>query len=341
MTRAALCNASAIGSKPSGGSVIRRHPSCTRGARSEINFGEWGMKRRILLLSLLATTFLFGGRWVTRTEPSEEVRPIGVKEAMSVVVEPPSVASILQPLQPQGASSSSRQIIPFNPAIASAAWRSRAAQYEPLFNSAALRHGVDARWLWIIAYLETRFRPELVSPKGARGLMQFTDATAERYDLVDPHDAAASIDAAARYVRDLSMRFGNRLDLILAGYNAGEGAVDAYLKGYALRLPNGRVINPQGLKLGGIPPYEETRNYVANGLSLARLLSVPDFPALSTYSPSKRRPRGSASVAGIFAPKRAATRPQPPAEESATPTLSEPVIRSIRVTIPAVASGTR
>lgn len=299
------------------------------------------MKRRILLFSLLATIFLFGGRWVTRTEPSEEVRPISVKEVASVVGEPPSIASILQPPQPQDTSTSSRQIIPFNPAIASAAWRSRAAQYEPLFNAAALRHGVDARWLWIIAYLETRFRPELVSPKGARGLMQFTDATAERYSLVDPHDAAASIDAAARYVRDLSMRFGNRLDLILAGYNAGEGAVDAYLKGYALRLPNGRVINPQGLKLGGIPPYAETRNYVANGLYLARQLSLPDIPSLSTNSPAKRRPRESVSGASVFASRQTATRPRLPAEEPARPTQVEPVIRSIRVTTPSVTSGMR
>lgn len=299
------------------------------------------MKRRVVLISLLAAVFLFDGSWVTRTELSEETRPSVVKEKLETVSEPQSIATPLQPHQTPDAAVPSRTITSFGPTIASADWRSRAARYEPLINLAALRYGVDARWLWIIAYLETRFRPEMVSPKGARGLMQFTDATAERYNLVDPHDAAASIDAAARYVRDLSTRFGNRLDLILAGYNAGEGAVDAYLKGYALRLPNGRVINPHSLKLGGIPPYEETRNYVANGLNLARLLSVPDIPALSTYSPAKRRPPSSASGASIFAPRQAAIRPQLPAEESATHTKSEPVIRSIRVTIPAVASGTR
>jgi hypothetical protein len=293
------------------------------------------MKRRVVLVSLLAAVFLFGGRWVTRTEPSEEIRPSGAKETVGAVGEPPPIATLLQPLRPQDAAASSRQITSLRPAIASADWRLRAARYEPLINSAALRHGVDARWLWVIAYLETRFRPELVSPKGARGMMQFTDATAARYNLADPHDAAASIDAAARYVHDLSRRFGNRLDLILASYNAGEGAVDAYLKGYALRRPNGRVINPQGLKLGGIPPYAETRNYVTNGLNLTRLLSVPVITALPVNSPAEGRLFGSAGRPSIFSSRRAATRPQLPAVESPAARQSEPVIRSIRVTIPA------
>jgi hypothetical protein len=155
--------------------------------------------------------------------------------------------------------------------------RERAALYEPLIHRAAAEYGVDSRILWVIAFLETRFQPDLVSPVGARGLMQFMPATAERYDLINPENPAQSIEAAARYVRDLQERFGNRFDLILAGYNAGEGAVDAYLKGYALRLPDGRVINPRGLKLGGIPPYAETKSYVARGLELARLLGVSNF----------------------------------------------------------------
>jgi hypothetical protein len=299
------------------------------------------MKRRIVLVSLLAAVFLFSGRWVTRTEPSEGARPSDVKETVRAIDEPPSIATLLKPFQPQEAAALSRWTIPFKPAIASTDLRSRAARYEPLINSAALRHGVDARWLWIIAYLETRFRPELVSPKGARGMMQFMDATAERYSLIDPHDAAASIDAAARYVRDLQKRFGNRLDLILASYNAGEGAVDAYLRGYARRLPNGRVINPQGLKLGGIPPYAETRNYVANGLNLARLLSVPDTPVLSINSPAKRRPPAGASRESIFASRQAAARPQASAVETAKPARSESVIRSIRVAILVDPNGTR
>ncbi len=153
----------------------------------------------------------------------------------------------------------------------------RARRVEPLMREAARAYGVDPRVLWSIAYLETRFQSGLVSPKGARGMMQFMPATAARYGLANPHDAASAIDAAARYVRDLSRRFNNRFELVLAGYNAGEGAVEAYLYGYSLRLPDGRVINPNRIRTGGVPPYTETRNYVARGLEIARALTTANL----------------------------------------------------------------
>lgn len=147
--------------------------------------------------------------------------------------------------------------------------RRRARTYEPYIAQAAARHGVDPRLLWTIAYLESRFRPGAVSYKDGKpcayGLMQFIPETAQRYGLSNPHDPYASIDAAARYVRDLTARFGGRIDLVLAGYNSGEGTVEAYRDGRRLILPTGKVINPSGMKTGGVPPYSETRNYVSNG----------------------------------------------------------------------------
>ncbi len=142
----------------------------------------------------------------------------------------------------------------------------RAQMFEPAIIKAAARHGVDARLLWAIAYLETRFNPALVSRKGARGLMQFMPATAERFGLADPHDPIAAIEAAARYVRYLGGRF-NRADLAIAAYNAGETTVEAYLTGRSIKVGD-QIINPRGLSTGGIPPYRETRSYVANGLRL-------------------------------------------------------------------------
>jgi soluble lytic murein transglycosylase-like protein len=143
----------------------------------------------------------------------------------------------------------------------------RARRYEPYFVDAAARHEVDARWLWVIAYLETRFNPRAVSRKGARGLMQLMPDTAARLGVADPHDPAEAIDAAARYVRSLSKRFGERLDLVLAAYNAGETAVEAFLTGRTIYIGN-KVINPSGRITGGIPPYRETREYVAAGMRL-------------------------------------------------------------------------
>ncbi len=182
----------------------------------------------------------------------------------------------------------------------------RARQVEPMMREAARLYGVDPRALWTIAYLETRFRPALVSPKGARGMMQFMPATAARFGLRNPHDPAAAINAAARYVRFLSDRYNHRLELVLAGYNAGEGAVDAYLRGVTLRTSDGRIINPHRISTGGIPPFTETRNYVARGLQVmhavaaSELFSTTDVavarPLLVIYTPHIYQSRHSASI---------------------------------------------
>ncbi len=149
---------------------------------------------------------------------------------------------------------------------------SRAAYFEREILKAANDEGVDPNVLWTIAYLETRFRPWLQSPKNARGLMQFIPSTAARFDLSDPYKAIPAIRAAAKYVKYLSNLFGGRIDSILAAYNSGEGTVSAFLSGRSLR--DGRkVINAGGQKtLGGIPPYAETVGYVGRGLKIYRWL---------------------------------------------------------------------
>ncbi len=147
--------------------------------------------------------------------------------------------------------------------------RARASLYEPLIASAGQRYNVDPSLLWTIAYLESRFRREAISYKDGKpcayGMMQFTAPTAARYGLKNPHDVKDAIDAAARYVRDLQKRFGARGDLILAAYNAGEGTVEAFRDGKRLVLPNNKIINPGSIRTGGVPPYVETRDYVARG----------------------------------------------------------------------------
>lgn len=142
---------------------------------------------------------------------------------------------------------------------------SRAGLFEKMILDAALKEGVDPLILWTIAYNETRFRPWLTSSKNAQGLMQFMPATARRFGLSDPYNAALSITAAARYIRYLDRLFSGRLDSVLAAYNAGEGTVLAYLAGKAIRS-NGRTINPFGKQTpSGVPPYKETTEYVAKG----------------------------------------------------------------------------
>ena len=148
--------------------------------------------------------------------------------------------------------------------------KQRAQSFEPYFLDSAKRYGIDPRILRVLCYLESRFRLTAISPKGARGPMQFMPETAARYGLNNPHDPKAAIDAAALYFRDLLRRFDGRIDLAFAAYNAGEGAVGAFQNGRVLRLSNGKIINAARLVTGGIPPYRETQNYVRLAIDLLR-----------------------------------------------------------------------
>lgn len=101
--------------------------------------------------------------------------------------------------------------------------------------------GVDPRFIHAVIKQESRYDPKAVSHAGAQGLMQMMPATAERFGLKDPFDATANVEAGTKYLKWLLKRFDGDVSLALAGYNAGEGAVDKYK---------------------GIPPYSETQGYV-------------------------------------------------------------------------------
>jgi len=97
--------------------------------------------------------------------------------------------------------------------------------------------------------------------------MQFMPDTAKRFGVRNPHDPQQAIDAAARYLRDLLRKFGGRLDLALAAYNAGEGTVESFQTGRPLVLASGKIINRRGQITGGIPPYRETQEYVRSAIA--------------------------------------------------------------------------
>ena len=146
--------------------------------------------------------------------------------------------------------------------------------------AAALKHGVDEQLLKAIATAESGFNATAVSPKGAIGLMQVIPDTAARFGVSgDPKrsieqklkDPAINVPVSARYVRYLQSLFPGRTDLVVAAYNAGEGAVQRY-----------------GNK---IPPYKETQNYVKTVMSLYASLQstmVADNSGVQLYGGSAK-----------------------------------------------------
>lgn len=124
------------------------------------------------------------------------------------------------------------------------------------------RYSIDPLLIYALIEQESGGKVGAVSPKGARGPMQLMPATAARFGVRNPHDIPQAVRGGVEYFVWLLDKFDGNVLLALAGYNAGEGAVEAYRAGRAIILPNGRVINPRRLRTGGIPPYPETQAYV-------------------------------------------------------------------------------
>ena len=112
---------------------------------------------------------------------------------------------------------------------------------EKLVREAAERHRVDPALIRAVIETESNWNPTAVSRKGARGLMQLIPSTAQRFGVNDMFNPKQNIDAGVRYLKTLLERYNGNLDLALAAYNAGEGAVD---------------------RAHGIPAFRETVNYV-------------------------------------------------------------------------------
>ena len=106
----------------------------------------------------------------------------------------------------------------------------------------APKYQLDANLVLAVIEAESNFNPKALSPKNAQGLMQLIPATADRFGVKDAWDPEQNVRGGMAYLRWLLKQFKGDVKLALAGYNAGEGAVQKY---------------------GGIPPYKETQNYVA------------------------------------------------------------------------------
>jgi len=119
-------------------------------------------------------------------------------------------------------------------------------EFEPIINACALEYGVDKSLVKAVIHAESGYNPTAVSSKGARGLMQLMPKTAQDLKVTNSLDPAENIRGGVRYLKFLLNTFKGDETLALAAYNSGLSKV---------------------AKFGGVPPYEETRNYVAKVLN--------------------------------------------------------------------------
>jgi soluble lytic murein transglycosylase-like protein len=98
-------------------------------------------------------------------------------------------------------------------------------RFAPIVARAARVHGVDEALVHAVIFAESSYDPDAISPAGATGLMQLMPATAEQYGVRDLFDPAQNVSGGVRLLRDLLDRFDGNLELALAAYNAGAGAV--------------------------------------------------------------------------------------------------------------------
>ena len=122
------------------------------------------------------------------------------------------------------------------------AWTTGNTRIDSLIRQNGARYGVDPYFIYCVIQQESSFSSTALSVKGAQGLMQLMPGTVARYGVMNANDPAQNIMGGTRYLKDLLQLFHGRIDLALAGYNAGEGAVIKY----------GQTI----------PPYKETQDYV-------------------------------------------------------------------------------
>jgi soluble lytic murein transglycosylase-like protein len=140
--------------------------------------------------------------------------------------------------QPKRATTARPGVTPVPPSDRSA---DRFTRYDDVIRQAATLYQIPEELVRAVIKVESDYDPRAVSHAGAQGLMQLMPETALRMQIRDSFDARMNILAGTRYLRVLANTFNGNLELTIAGYNAGEGAV---------------------IRHGGIPPYEETQNYV-------------------------------------------------------------------------------
>lgn len=152
-------------------------------------------------------------------------------------------------------------------------WSTGRPRIDSLIRQNGARYGVDPYLIFCVMEQESHFNVHALSPKGARGLMQLMPGTAARFGVRHSFDPGQNIAGGTRYLKQLMAKFNGRVDLVLASYNAGEGAVVRF--GHR------------------VPPYRETRNYVKRISFRYRQAKSP------SNSPNRNTARNTVSAGGL------------------------------------------
>jgi hypothetical protein len=159
------------------------------------------------------------------------------------------------------AISESQETVEFAPEL------KKSPDLNQVVNAASDKHLIDADLISSVIHAESGFNPKALSPKGAQGLMQLMPSTASQLGVTDAFDPAANVDAGTRYLRALLLQYNGDLAKALAAYNAGPLRVQQY---------------------HGVPPYRETRAYVAQVIKdfNRKKIAQRNAAAKSTVSPT-------------------------------------------------------
>lgn len=212
--------------------------------------------------------------WVSRSAtgfPTYSARPLDASAE-------PALRFAPRPVAPWAGSSA--RVAPYPRAPGAPQLRLPPLQLQALAERIAGQHRVELPLVLAIVDVESGFRPHALSPAGAMGLMQLMPATARRYRVDDPWSPAANLDGGVRYLRDLLQMFDGDLQLALAGYNAGEGAV----------LRHGRRIPPFAETRAYVPAVLARRRFWQGQLQQAARVPVDGYAAASVLSTGATRP---------------------------------------------------
>jgi hypothetical protein len=180
-----------------------------------------------------AWIYLIGGARVEADNVTESAAGVWYRRgSLSIFVEHARVDHIERELLAESDSSNKKE----------RGWTTGIPRIDGFIRQSGAKYGVDPYLIFCVMEQESHFNTRALSPKGARGLMQLMPGTSARLGVRRPSDPAQNIAGGTRYLRQLLEQFNGRIELVLASYNAGEGAV---------------------MKFGGrVPPYRETRDYV-------------------------------------------------------------------------------